>query len=446
MNTRFHRCLNADRIAVTILLLAGITVGPADSAPLPLIPNPVGSGSRLELISPTPRAEYSHLPTMVFRVSSPADLKLVVRIALKDPRGNQSLTILTAAEAAIETKERDASDLTPAKLAPENERRFSLDSLVFRPVDGQYALSLELLDPQGKVVATAESTFRYHRRVVDRSKRWAIIVAVSKYKNVLTKELPSSYSDAAKLYRALAPSYGHITVITDSPTPELPTAVVKAGLSSELQETLEQELTKAHQAKAEYLFFAFTGHGMNVNGESYLLPAQFNDDETAGMLSVNQTLRKLTSKGLGGGEPIPHVLMLLDASQNAFGSKLRLDTIRPPARARPDQTIHILASCQPGQVSLTLNNAAPGADRGSLFVNAFATLLRQGIFEDWLSFGDALTRQVRAASSTIVQMNPALENKLSKDYAQEPQIQSYPQSPEVFRNFREFFEPPALGR
>lgn len=149
-----------------------------------------------------------------------------------------------------------------------------------------------------------------------KAKRWALVIGVDKYRDAQISPLKGSDNDARTLADALVRFAGFppdqvILMATDQPNERQPTRVNILRRLSNLSAVVPKD---------GLLLISFAGHGMERNGQAYLLPsdAQISDDitfleETA--LSLARMKERIRATGVG------QVLVLLDACRNDPGGR-----------------------------------------------------------------------------------------------------------------------------
>jgi ketosteroid isomerase-like protein len=158
------------------------------------------------------------------------------------------------------------------------------------------------------------------------AKRWALVIGVDQYKDGQISALKGSANDARNLADALVryagfPSDQVILLATDQPEERQPTRVNVLRRLSNLAAVVPKD---------GLLLVSFAGHGMERNGQAYLLPsdAQISNDvtfleETA--VSVTRMKERIRATGVG------QVIVLLDACRNDPGG--RADAPNPLTQA-----------------------------------------------------------------------------------------------------------------
>jgi ketosteroid isomerase-like protein len=159
-----------------------------------------------------------------------------------------------------------------------------------------------------------------------KAKRWALIIGVDQYKDGQISTLKGSANDARSLANALVryagfPADQVILLATDQPEERQPTRVNVLRRLSNLASVVPKD---------GLLLVSFAGHGMERNGQAYLLPsdAQISNDvtfleETA--LSVTRIKERIRATSVG------QVIVLLDACRNDPGG--RADAPNPLTQA-----------------------------------------------------------------------------------------------------------------
>jgi hypothetical protein len=198
---------------------------------------------------------------------------------------------------------------------------------------------------------------------------------------------------------------------------------------------LLKELEDARRDKIKYLLFAYTGHGMQVNGEDVLIPPDFNADngQSASFFRVRDLLDILTARSgtqTNVDDSIPHVLALIDACQST-STKFRLYATTAPQVGR-GHTAAVYYACAPGQVSQGVKQKrTPPLDfRGSVFTQKFVRLLDEGQFDNWRDFEAELEIRVGEASRAL--------KTQGDDEVQSPNFR--PSHSPAYYRFHEFFD------
>lgn len=159
-----------------------------------------------------------------------------------------------------------------------------------------------------------------------KAKRWALVIGVDKYRDPQISQLRGSDNDARTVADALIryagfPSDQVILMSTDQPDERQPTRVNILRRLSNLASIVPKD--------GLYLI-SFAGHGIERNGQAYLLPsdAQISEDvsfleETA--VSVARMKERIRATGVG------QVIIMLDACRNDPGG--RADAPNPLSQA-----------------------------------------------------------------------------------------------------------------
>ncbi|MEK6284445.1 MAG: caspase family protein [Acidobacteriota bacterium] len=182
------------------------------------------------------------------------------------------------------------------------------------------ATALMLVPKPGSVMAQAAQTDSRNLRVQPsgqlaewpgKTKRWALVIGVDNYKDGQIGALKGAGNDAKALAAALVSYAGFppdqvILLATNQPEERQPTRVNILRRLSNLAAVVPKD---------GLLLIAFAGHGMERNGQAFLLPmdAQIADDisfleETA--ISVNRMKDRIRATGVG------QVVVILDACRN----------------------------------------------------------------------------------------------------------------------------------
>jgi tetratricopeptide (TPR) repeat protein len=148
------------------------------------------------------------------------------------------------------------------------------------------------------------------------TKRWALVIGVDKYQDPQISPLKGSDNDARLIADALVRYAGFpqdqvILLSTDQPLERQPTRVNILRRLSNLSTAVPKD---------GLLLISFAGHGMEREGQAFLLPsdAQVSDqisflEETA--ISINRVKQRIKETGVG------QVLVLLDACRNDPGGR-----------------------------------------------------------------------------------------------------------------------------
>ncbi len=142
-------------------------------------------------------------------------------------------------------------------------------------------------------------------------KRWAIVIGVDEYDDTAISRLSGAVNDAKALAEALKTHGGfreeRVTLLaSDQPRERRPT-----------RGTILRRLTNLKGALPPdgLLLFAFAGHGIERNGQSFLLPSDAQDSRNLSLLeetSLNVERLKLLIRETG----VKQVFVILDACRN----------------------------------------------------------------------------------------------------------------------------------
>jgi Caspase domain/PDZ domain len=159
-----------------------------------------------------------------------------------------------------------------------------------------------------------------------KQKRWALVIGVDQYQDAQIGRLSGAANDARTLANALTiyagfPADQVILLATDQPQERQPTRVNILRRLSNLATVVPKD---------GLLLVSFAGHGMERNGQAFLLPsdAQIADDisfleDTA--ISVTRMKERIKTTGVG------QVLVLLDACRNDPGGRADAPNLLTPA-------------------------------------------------------------------------------------------------------------------
>ncbi|HEX8069562.1 MAG TPA: caspase family protein [Pyrinomonadaceae bacterium] len=163
----------------------------------------------------------------------------------------------------------------------------------------------------------------------NKAKRWALVIGVDQYRDAQIGRLNGAANDARTLADALVryagfPADQVILLATDQPEERQPTRVNILRRLSNLAAVVPKD---------GLLLVSFAGHGMERNGQAYLLPtdAQISNDiafleDTA--VSVTRMKDRIKATGVG------QVIVLLDACRNDPGGRADAPNLMSAAYAR----------------------------------------------------------------------------------------------------------------
>lgn len=149
-----------------------------------------------------------------------------------------------------------------------------------------------------------------------KAKRWALVVGVDKYADPQISPLRGAANDARTLADSLVryagfPSDQVILLATDQPTERQPTRVNLLRRLSNLASAVPKD---------GLLLISFSGHGMERNGQAFLLPSDAQISDQISFLedtAISVTRMRDLIKGTGVGQ----VMVLLDACRNDPGGR-----------------------------------------------------------------------------------------------------------------------------
>lgn len=149
-----------------------------------------------------------------------------------------------------------------------------------------------------------------------KSKRWALVIGVDKYRDGQISALTGSVNDAHRLAEALVSYAGFpadqvILLATDQPEERQPTRINILTLLSNLGSLVPKD---------GLLLVSFAGHGTERAGQAYLIPsdARLSDDVSLleeSAVSVSRVHDRIKATGVG------QILLLLDACRNDPGGR-----------------------------------------------------------------------------------------------------------------------------
>jgi hypothetical protein len=161
------------------------------------------------------------------------------------------------------------------------------------------------------------------------SKRWALIIGVDKYHDRQISRLSGADNDAKSLQNALVQYAGFpedqiILLATDQPEERQPTRINILTYLSNIG---------AQVPKDGLLLISFAGHGIDREGQAYLIPsdARLNDDVSLleeSAISVSRMKDRIKSIGVN------QVVVLLDACRNDPGGRADAPNNLTPAYTR----------------------------------------------------------------------------------------------------------------
>ncbi|ACS80165.1 caspase family protein [Maridesulfovibrio salexigens] len=176
------------------------------------------------------------------------------------------------------------------------------------------------------------------------SRRVALVIGNSAYK---TSPLPNPVNDARDIAASL-PSLGFEVML-----------VQNAGLR-EMEEAINSFSKKAHDAVA---FFFFAGHGLQLDGENYLVPIDADMDDEGDVRYESVSAGRVMDN-LRYADSNLNIVVLDACRDNPFARSFRSKT-RGLARLSAPRGSIIAFSTAPGDV------AADGAGRNSPYATAF---------------------------------------------------------------------------
>jgi uncharacterized caspase-like protein len=212
-------------------------------------------------------------------------------------------------------------------------------------------------------------------------KRIALVVGNSRYQNVAPLNNPGN--DATLIAETLRGA--GFTLVGNRAQLDLD----KAGFDRAVQD-FGNQLTGADVA-----LFYYSGHGLQIRGENYLVPVSANPTKEADvdfqMLNVSLVLRQME----GSGTKLN--IVILDACRNnPFGGRGLRATDSGLAQIRGAEGTLISFATQPGNV------AQDGSGRNSPFTEALAEVIREPGLEVFQSFNQVGLKVKRATGGQQV--------------------------------------------
>lgn len=226
------------------------------------------------------------------------------------------------------------------------------------------------------------SVLALHADAALAAKRVALVIGISKYEHIATLENPKK--DAELIASVLK---------------ELDFALIGDGPQIDLDKLAFERLVQQFGrsiAGADAALFYFAGHGVQVNGNNYLIPSGANPVREADvdfeMLNVDMVLRQME----GSGSKLN--MLILDACRNnPFGGRgFRSASSGLAQMQAPEGTIISFAT-QPGNIALD------GEDGNSPYTRALADALRKPGRDVFRTFNEV---GVAVSSATAGQQQP----------------------------------------
>lgn len=198
-------------------------------------------------------------------------------------------------------------------------------------------------------------------------RRLALVIGVSVYDNSHFTSLRKTLGDAKIIGDALKAAHFDVTTVTDP-------------VSDALHSALDTFISGVQRGDVVLIFFA--GHGVEVNGKNYLLPGDFEADQsklTTMAISADELLRRT-----GARSPALKIL-ILDACRNnplKFGSPTGLADMQASSYGGPT---YIALAASPGQTAkdgvfvshLAPEIVRPGQSIGDVFIHVRAEVSKE---------------------------------------------------------------------
>lgn len=212
---------------------------------------------------------------------------------------------------------------------------------------------------------------------------WAISIGINQYE--LFQPLSCAQNDAETLKDFLVTAEGFLPqnsllmTNTSPPIGEKSSHPTRNNILSFLE-----DLAKSWQPQ-DYLWFFFSGYGVNYNDKDYLMPADGNADQVLETgIEVRKIMESLAAAKL-------NVLLIFDINR-AFGTQADAPVGQDIVNIAKELSMAVMLSCQPEQFSHESTELGHG-----FFTSAFMAALRScpgGNLKDLESYVSALTPQL----------------------------------------------------
>ena len=179
------------------------------------------------------------------------------------------------------------------------------------------------------------------------SRRWAVLVGVNDYAEIQDLSFCSEDMEALKGQLVTSGFEKDRVVLLDDQAKDRKYLPFKANIERQL------DLVLGLVGPDDLVVVAFSGHGVFIDGSSYLCPAEARlEDPQATMISVEKIYDRLAKC------PASFKLLMVDACRN--DPRAGRKSLQPAKSAsafagsleRPPEGILLLASCAPGQISM----------------------------------------------------------------------------------------------
>jgi len=221
------------------------------------------------------------------------------------------------------------------------------------------------------------------------AERVALVIGVSEYRNAAL-DLRNPANDARGLARALEPLGFEVEVVIDAGLREMGAALLR----------FESAATEAEMA-----VFFFAGHGVQIEGENFLLSAGFEHQSLSGVIEQSLPLGAVRDI-LASAKPKIGVVVLDACRDNPFGASGLVQ--RGLARSRGGSGVLIAYATDPGNV------AYDGSGSNSYFTDALIRHIGAPSVEARLMFGRV--RQQVALTTGGAQVPWVEESVLGEHY------------------------------
>src|SRR5262249_35506785 len=181
---------------------------------------------------------------------------------------------------------------------------------------------------------------------VRQPQRWALLVGVDEYVHVRSLQYCAADQEAlAKQLIAAGYPEDQVFLLDDKAT-SVKLKPFKTNIESYLKAMLEMV------EKGDTLIVGFSGHGISIDGNSYLCPADAKLEDPQGtMVSLDRVYEEIAASKAG------IKLMIVDACRNdphVAGERGVLDSDKnlrsfSETLDKPPEGVCLLASCQPGE-------------------------------------------------------------------------------------------------
>lgn len=193
---------------------------------------------------------------------------------------------------------------------------------------------------------------------ISNGRKWAIVVGVSQYTHLSKLEYSSNDAEhfASTLEKSCEFDPNDVTLLADNvPHATTPTAANILG-------AITDRIDHGDLDKNDLFVFFFSGHGVEIDGKDYLLPADARHEtiETDG-LNIQDVIDQMRKAHLR------NAILVVDACRETPNNTFGAETLRIAKQSR----IAVLLSCKPGEQSYE----EPDLESG-LFTSSLINLLQ----------------------------------------------------------------------